>query len=111
MKCAEALGKALMLPSNVRARACLIHVFLSTDLLFVPNLSAIYRNLGTDKEKHRFYKEVLILSQLRHPNIITLFGFVRKEDGAIMMVTELMTGGTLYANTDAPSNCFFLHCF
>jgi serine/threonine protein kinase len=52
--------------------------------------------LGTDKEKQRFYKEVLILSQLRHPNIITLFGFVRKEDDAIMMVTELMTGGTLF---------------
>eukprot|EP01122_Echinamoeba_exundans_P015392 TRINITY_DN728_c0_g1_i1.p1 TRINITY_DN728_c0_g1~~TRINITY_DN728_c0_g1_i1.p1 ORF type:complete len:721 (-),score=143.90 TRINITY_DN728_c0_g1_i1:2567-4729(-) len=59
-------------------------------------VKSIYRNLGTDKEKQRFYKEVLILSQLRHPNIITLFGFVRKDDGAIMMVTELMTGGTLH---------------
>jgi serine/threonine protein kinase len=82
----------------------------------------MYRALAHEKDRLMFHKEILILrfegrivcycvccqltkivfnifacpSQLRHPNIITLLGFVRTQEGGIMMVTELMNGGTLY---------------
>ncbi|XP_049850484.1 stress-activated protein kinase alpha-like [Schistocerca gregaria] len=59
----------------------------------------IYRESAGAKDlskKSLTYKEMSILSQLRHPNILNFLGFVRTSGGDIMMVTELMPNGSLH---------------
>jgi len=49
----------------------------------------------TDEEETvGFYKEIETLSQLRHPNIVPMFGYCKK-DGYICLVTEFVKGGNL----------------
>jgi serine/threonine protein kinase len=42
-----------------------------------------------------FYKEMNLLSGLRHPNVLLLLGATEMED-KMVIVTELMMGGSLY---------------
>eukprot|EP00161_Ancyromonas_sigmoides_P014949 TRINITY_DN3924_c0_g1_i1.p1 TRINITY_DN3924_c0_g1~~TRINITY_DN3924_c0_g1_i1.p1 ORF type:complete len:512 (-),score=236.69 TRINITY_DN3924_c0_g1_i1:32-1501(-) len=49
-----------------------------------------------DEETARaFYKEMNLLSGLRHPNVLLLLGATEMED-KMVIVTELMMGGSLY---------------
>jgi len=47
-----------------------------------------------ESEMFGFYKEIEMLSQLRHPNIVPMFGYCKK-DGYICLVTEFVKGGNL----------------
>jgi tRNA A-37 threonylcarbamoyl transferase component Bud32 len=57
-------------------------------------IKTIYRT-GGDTAKQDVYREMGILAQLRHPNILGFLGFV-KHAGSVMMITDLMTGGSLH---------------
>lgn len=46
------------------------------------------------EEYESFLKEIALLSEMRHPNVVSMFGFCRK-DGYICLVTEYITGGDL----------------
>eukprot|EP01119_Soliformovum_irregulare_P025245 TRINITY_DN92_c0_g2_i1.p1 TRINITY_DN92_c0_g2~~TRINITY_DN92_c0_g2_i1.p1 ORF type:complete len:736 (+),score=176.03 TRINITY_DN92_c0_g2_i1:89-2296(+) len=46
------------------------------------------------EEMQGFYQEIETLSQLRHPNIVTMFGYCKK-DGYLCLVTEFVRGGDL----------------
>jgi len=41
-----------------------------------------------------FYKEIEMLSKMRHPNIVSMYGYARKGN-FVMLVTEFVTGGDL----------------
>jgi len=43
-----------------------------------------------------FFNEMAILSEMRHPNVVSMYGFCRKDD-YICLVTEFITGGDLSA--------------
>eukprot|EP01119_Soliformovum_irregulare_P025244 TRINITY_DN92_c0_g1_i1.p1 TRINITY_DN92_c0_g1~~TRINITY_DN92_c0_g1_i1.p1 ORF type:complete len:860 (+),score=217.89 TRINITY_DN92_c0_g1_i1:181-2580(+) len=45
-------------------------------------------------ELEGFYREMAILSEMRHPNVVSMFGFCRKES-YICLVTEYIKGGDL----------------
>lgn len=57
-------------------------------------VKTIYRT-GGEAAKKDVYREMGILAQLRHPNILGFLGYV-KSSGSVMMVTDLMTGGSLH---------------
>lgn len=57
-------------------------------------VKTIYRT-GGETAKQDVYREMGILAQLRHPNILGFLGYV-KQGGSVMMVTDLMTGGPLH---------------
>lgn len=57
-------------------------------------LKTIYRT-GGEEAKSAVFREMGILAQLRHPNILGFLGWVRNGD-SVMMVTDLMTGGSLH---------------
>ncbi|EPS64832.1 hypothetical protein M569_09945, partial [Genlisea aurea] len=55
---------------------------------------------GRPSERERliadFWKEALLLSQLHHPNVVSLYGVVRDgPDGSVATVTEFMINGSL----------------
>ena len=43
-----------------------------------------------------FEREMTVLAQLRHPNIVSVFGVCHHSDHRISLVEEIATGGTLY---------------
>jgi hypothetical protein len=58
--------------------------------------------LATDSTyDERFKREALLVSRLRHPNILTIFDF-GQQDGNGYMVSELVEGGTLADQVGAP---------
>lgn len=57
-------------------------------------IKTIYRT-GGETAKQEVYREMGILAQLRHPNILNFLGYV-KHEGNVMMVTDLMVGGSLF---------------
>jgi ankyrin repeat protein len=57
-------------------------------------IKTIYRT-GGETAKQDVYREMGILAQLRHPNILGFLGYV-KHGGSVMMITDLMTGGSLH---------------
>ena len=53
------------------------------------------RNLEADQFR-RIYKEITLLKQLEHPNIIRLYdSWIDEERGNLVFITEAMTSGTL----------------
>ena len=40
-------------------------------------------------EIQRFLREIHLLSKLRHPNIVSLYGMARRPDGAVLIVSKL----------------------
>jgi len=49
--------------------------------------------LGNQTEE--FYKEAAVMRELRHPNIVSIFGIMKKSDKEQYMVIELMPLGDL----------------
>lgn len=47
-----------------------------------------------DEEIRSFYQEIGTLAPLRHPNIVSMYGFSRKE-GYLCLITEYVQGGSL----------------
>ncbi|PRP87207.1 hypothetical protein PROFUN_01469 [Planoprotostelium fungivorum] len=47
-----------------------------------------------EEELKSFYREIEMLSQLRHPEVVTMYGYSIKK-GVICLVTEFVPGGTL----------------
>ena len=43
----------------------------------------------------RCLQEMLVLTRLRHPNIVSVFGISRQADGSVWLIMELVEGGTL----------------
>ena len=43
-----------------------------------------------------FVKEIEILHRVRHPNIVSVYGYVRPASSCVGIVTELMSGGDLH---------------
>ncbi|MDA8017655.1 MAG: ABC transporter substrate-binding protein [Thermoanaerobaculia bacterium] len=43
----------------------------------------------------RFYREARLLSQLNHPNVVSIIDFGHTADGLVFMVMELLVGATL----------------
>lgn len=56
------------------------------------------RELASDKKAEtRFFNEAKAISQVRHPNIVTLFDFGRAKDGNLYIVMEYVEGEALAA--------------
>eukprot|EP01119_Soliformovum_irregulare_P007413 TRINITY_DN19828_c0_g1_i1.p1 TRINITY_DN19828_c0_g1~~TRINITY_DN19828_c0_g1_i1.p1 ORF type:complete len:931 (-),score=271.80 TRINITY_DN19828_c0_g1_i1:37-2829(-) len=47
-----------------------------------------------NQELVQFYKEIVTLSLLRHPSIVTMYGYTKK-DGYVYLITEYVPGGNL----------------
>ncbi len=59
------------------------------------NQIVLNHNMGAEEFK-RIYKEISILKQISHPNIIRLFdSWIDEEHGNLIFITEAMTSGTL----------------
>jgi serine/threonine protein kinase len=59
------------------------------------NQISLHRDIGAGEFK-RLYKEISILKQVQHPNIIKLFeAWVVEDMGYRVFISELMTSGTL----------------
>ena len=51
----------------------------------------------TDEDSaRRFEREMTAMAQMRHPNVVPVFGVCRHADGRISLVEELGPGGTVY---------------
>jgi serine/threonine protein kinase/ABC-type branched-subunit amino acid transport system substrate-binding protein len=59
-------------------------------------VKAIHANPLTSAETiQRFYREAKLLSQINHPNVVSLIDFGNTDDGIMYMVMEHLTGRTL----------------
>ncbi|MBI5515838.1 MAG: protein kinase [Deltaproteobacteria bacterium] len=59
-------------------------------------LKVLRRDLGTDPETvARFQREARTLSQLKHPNTVTIFDFGQTRDGLLYLAMELLEGEML----------------
>ncbi len=59
------------------------------------NQIALHNDIDAEEFK-RLYKEISLLKQISHPNIIKLYdSWIDEEKGNLVFVTELMTSGTL----------------
>jgi len=67
--------------------------WLGTTEVAIKTLNNIPEFLDQE-EINSFYKEIELLSQLRHPSIVQLYGFTKKE-GYICLVTQYIEGGNL----------------
>jgi len=56
----------------------------------------------SDEEKDSFFREMKLLSELRHPNIVSMYGYCKKNN-YIFLVTEFIQGGDLSAWIHDPS--------
>lgn len=59
---------------------------------------AIKRFYRDEDKKKALEREMPIISKLRHPNILSFFGVMVNDKKDIMLITELMAAGSLYAN-------------
>jgi len=48
----------------------------------------------SQEEMKYFFKEIQLLSGLRHPNIVSMYGYCRKDD-YVCLITEFVSGGDL----------------
>lgn len=59
-------------------------------------LKVLRKDLGRDPETvARFHREAHTLSQLKHPNTVTIFDFGQTEDGLLYLAMELLEGEML----------------
>lgn len=59
-------------------------------------LKVLRKDLGNDPETAaRFHREARMLSQLRHPNTVTVFDFGQTKDGLLYLAMELLEGEML----------------
>jgi serine/threonine-protein kinase len=59
-------------------------------------LKVLRRDLGRDPETAaRFHREARTLSQLKHPNTVTIFDFGQTDDGLLYLAMELLEGEML----------------
>jgi hypothetical protein len=79
-------------------------------------LKYIYRDLQSVKEKNMFFKEISILSKLRHPNVITLLGWSRiasltatSPRTASLSSMSTTTTSTTTTTTSSTSSSFISH--
>jgi serine/threonine protein kinase len=69
--------------------------WLGTTDVAIKVFKRLTEEFGMDStEMNAFYQEVQLLSQLRHPNIVSMFG-VCKKDGFICLITEFVKGKVL----------------
>eukprot|EP01116_Phalansterium_solitarium_P003438 TRINITY_DN14262_c0_g1_i1.p1 TRINITY_DN14262_c0_g1~~TRINITY_DN14262_c0_g1_i1.p1 ORF type:complete len:692 (-),score=238.55 TRINITY_DN14262_c0_g1_i1:205-2280(-) len=74
--------------------------WLKTTEVAVKGLNNLPEFIEPD-EKAGFYREIEMLSQLRHSNVVSMFGYCKK-DGFICLVTEFVKGGNLGENIHDP---------
>lgn len=73
-------------------------IYRATDLLQgeVRAVKVLQHGVSQDQNiVSRFEREMLILSKLNHPNIVSYYGGGRTDDGRLFYVMELVEGGTL----------------
>ena len=59
-------------------------------------LSQTLRDSASDNEKQQFLKEALLMSTIKHENVVSLLGVCLDTD-AQLIILELMDGGDLLA--------------
>ncbi len=65
-------------------------------------LKVLRRDLGRDPETvARFQREARALSQLKHPNTVTIFDFGQTDDGLLYLAMEMLEGEMLSARLKA----------
>ncbi|MFW5966025.1 MAG: protein kinase domain-containing protein [Persicimonas sp.] len=84
--------------------------FVITDLLGFGGMGAVYRAVQQNMQRDvalkvipshdpttaaRFKREALTISQLHHPNTVTVFDYGEAEDGLLFLAMEMLDGETL----------------
>ena len=73
-------------------------IYRATEIVSGDTRAVKVLQLGVSQDKNivsRFEREMLILSKLNHPNIVSYYGGGRTDDGRLFYVMELIEGGTL----------------
>ncbi|XP_076895131.1 uncharacterized protein LOC143547634 [Bidens hawaiensis] len=74
-----------------------------------PNSGAVKRiSSGEGYDKARFYREIEMLSSIKHPNIVTLLGFCDEGSEMILLIDDVSNGplGNYFGNRSNKSRIF-----